>query len=74
MAAFPCRGSMISLCGATRRFCVGKMPDFHLLANKKGAPSSDISPVAALLFLFSMFCSRLISAYLDFIIVGKRMN
>jgi hypothetical protein len=43
---------MISHVGRQGRFWTGKTPGFHLLANKKGAPSSDIGPVAALLFVF----------------------
>lgn len=54
MSAFLCRGSMIFLCGAAGRFCIEKTLDFHFLANKKGAPSSNPKcPVAALLFSVS---------------------
>ena len=51
MAAFPCRGQFDFPCGTAGRFCIEKTLDFHILANKKGAPLSDQhGPVAALLF------------------------
>ena len=43
-------GSMIFLCRAERRFCIGKMSNFYPLASKMRAPSPDVCPVAALLF------------------------
>lgn len=46
---FSVQGRTNFLCGAAGRFCIRKTPDFHLLANTKGASSSDQSgPVAAL--------------------------
>ena len=38
------------LCGAAKRFYIGKTPDFYPLASKMRAPSPDVCPVAALHF------------------------
>ena len=57
------------LCGAAGRFYIGKTPNFYLLSNKMGAPSSDqCGPVAALLLRFVV-----VIIYYVFSEQGKKM-
>ena len=42
--------SQVNLC-----FWTGRTPDFHFLTNRRGAPSSDIGPVATLFVFRELF-------------------
>lgn len=54
-------------CGAAGRFCIGEMPDFHLLQTRKGAViGSKWSGGGA---LFSSIESQSISAYFGLFLV-----